>query len=147
MSIMVNRPEFEIRAASWQADADLIRRVRQQVFVLEQKIPEHLEWDDADANALHLLVFDRKRDVVGTGRLEPGGKIGRLAVMAKFRRRGLGSRLLLRLVSIAGEAGLKKVYLHAQLPAIAFYERHGFVREGESFDEGGIEHVVASLEL
>lgn len=147
MSIMANKAEFEIRAASWQDDAELIRQVRQQVFVLEQKIPEHLEWDGADANALHLLVFDRKRDAVGTGRLEPGGKIGRLAVMANFRRKGLGSRMLLRLVRIAGEAGLKKVYLHAQLPALAFYERHGFVREGKSFDEGGIEHVVASLEL
>ena len=140
-------PEFAIRQASWRDDADLIRAIRLQVFVLEQQIPEHLEWDDADANALHLLVFTQKRDAVGTARLEASGKIGRLAVMANYRRTGLGSRLLLELIKIAGDAGLKKVYLHAQRSAVAFYERHGFVCEGEPFDEGGIEHVVASMEL
>jgi len=140
-------PEFAIRQASWRDDADLIRAIRLQVFVLEQQIPEHLEWDDADANALHLLVFTQKRDAVGTARLEASGKIGRLAVMANYRRMGLGSRLLLELVKIAGDAGLKRVYLHAQRSAIAFYERQGFVCEGEPFDEGGIEHVVAAKNL
>lgn len=139
--------EFRIRPASWTDDGDLIRAIRLQVFVLEQKIPEDLEWDLADANALHLLAFTQKRDAVGTARLEASGKIGRLAVMANYRHMGLGSRLLVELVKIAGEAGLERVYLHAQRSAVAFYERHGFVCEGESFDEGGIEHVVASIKL
>jgi predicted GNAT family N-acyltransferase len=141
------KPDFSLRRASWRDDADRIRAVRLQVFVLEQKIPEHLEWDAADANALHLLALTKKRDAVGTVRLEASGKIGRLAVMANYRRLGIGSGLLVELVKIAADEGLKRVYLHAQRSATAFYERHGFVCEGEPFDEGGIEHVVASMEL
>lgn len=147
MATMTKTPEFSIRPATWHRDAVLIRAIRQQVFVIEQNIPEDLEFDGADANALHLLALDRKRDAVGTGRLEANGKIGRLAVVAAFRGQGLGSNLLVELVRIAGEAGLERVHLHAQLHALAFYERHGFVRRGETFDEGGIEHVVASMDL
>lgn len=144
---MTKTPEISIRPATWHHDAVLIRAVRQQVFVIEQNIPEELEFDGADANALHLLALHRKRDAVGTGRLEANGKIGRLAVVAAFRGRGLGSNLLIELVRTAGEAGLERVHLHAQLHALAFYERHGFVRRGDTFDEGGIEHVVASMDL
>jgi predicted GNAT family N-acyltransferase len=121
--------------------------VRRQVFIIEQKIPESEEWDDADENSSHVLAFSEKRDVVGTGRLEPTGKIARLAVLGEYRGQGVGSAMLIRLVEEARQRGFEQVYLHAQMHALNFYKKFGFVSDEEIFSEGGIPHVLARLDL
>ncbi len=143
---MLHKP-FLIRSASWQADRARLEYVRRQVFIIEQKIPESEEWDDADENSSHVLAFSKKRDVVGTGRLEPTGKIARLAVVGEYRGQGVGSAMLIRLVEEARQRGFDQVYLHAQTHALNFYRKFGFVSDEEIFSEGGIPHVVARLDL
>jgi predicted GNAT family N-acyltransferase len=143
---MLHKP-FLIRSASWQADRARLEYVRRQVFIIEQKIPESEEWDDADENSSHVLAFSKKRDVVGTGRLEPTGKIARLAVVGEYRGQGVGSAMLIRLVEEARQRGFDQVYLHAQTHALNFYKKFGFVSDEEIFSEGGIPHVVARLDL
>jgi len=59
--------------------------------------------------------------------------IGRLAVDAAWRGRGLGSALLVdalrRCLAVSGIAGVRGVVAHAiDDEAVGFYERHGFVR-------------------
>jgi predicted GNAT family N-acyltransferase len=143
---MLHNP-FLIRSASWQADRARLEFVRRQVFIIEQKIPESEEWDDADENSSHVLAFSEKRDVVGTGRLEPTGKIARLAVLGEYRGQGVGSAMLIRLVEEARQRGFDQVYLHAQTHALSFYKKFGFVSDEEIFSEGGIPHVLARLNL
>lgn len=143
---MLHKP-FLIRSASWQADRARLEFVRRQVFIIEQKIPESEEWDDADENSSHVLAFSEKRDVVGTGRLEPTGKIARLAVLGEYRGQGVGSAMLIRLVEEARQRGFDQVYLHAQMHALNFYKKFGFVSDEEIFSEGGIPHVLARLDL
>jgi predicted GNAT family N-acyltransferase len=143
---MLHKP-FLIRSASWQADRARLEFVRRRVFIIEQKIPESEEWDDADENSSHVLAFSEKRDVVGTGRLEPTGKIARLAVLGEYRGQGVGSAMLIRLVEEARQRGFEQVYLHAQMHALNFYKKFGFVSDEEIFSEGGIPHVLARLDL
>jgi predicted GNAT family N-acyltransferase len=143
---MLHKP-FLIRSASWQADRARLEFVRRRVFIIEQKIPESEEWDDADENSSHVLAFSEKRDVVGTGRLEPTGKIARLAVLGEYRGQGVGSAMLIRLVEEARQRGFDQVYLHAQMHALNFYKKFGFVSDEEIFSEGGIPHVLARLDL
>ena len=81
-----------------------------------------------------------KRDAVGTGRLEPTGKIGRVAVLPQYRGTGAGVAVMRRLVELAGGRGFTEVYLNAQTYARGFYERLGFRAEGPEFDEVGIPH-------
>jgi predicted GNAT family N-acyltransferase len=121
--------------------------VRRAVFVVEQQIPEQDEWDEADLICMHALALTGKRDAVGTGRLEPTGKIGRLAVLKEYRGLGVGEGLLEWLVGQARRQGLESVYLHAQVHALKFYLRHGFVAQGPEFDEVGIPHQRMSLKL
>lgn len=139
--------DYLIRDASWQNDYVELQHVRRQVFIVEQKIPEADEWDDADENSSHVLVLSEKRDAVGTGRLEPTGKIARLAVLAEHRGHGVGSAMLIRLVEKARQKGFEQVYLHAQVHALNFYKKFGFVCDEEIFTEGGIPHVLARLDL
>ena len=119
-----------------------IRRVRDQVFLIEQQIDRDDEIDDRDAICIHVVVYEA--DIpLGTGRLdvEQGGKIGRVAVLKKHRRRGIGRLVMDGLVQAAMERGLDKIWLHAQLSALPFYSQLGYQTIGEEFVEAGIPHL------
>lgn len=134
-----------LRAASWQHQRKELQFVRRRVFVEEQGVPEDEEWDAADLTALHVLAVVADRDPVGTGRLEPCGKIGRVAVLREWRESGVGGQIMRHLVNQATELGFEAVYLHAQTTATGFYRRLGFRAEGPVFDEVGIPHVRMCL--
>ncbi len=121
-----------------------IRSVRFTVFVDEQQVPAELEMDEWDERSRHVLATCGDR-VVGTGRLLPDGHIGRVAVLREFRGRGVGCLLMKELLRIGREAGMGKFVLSAQVQAIAFYERLGFVARGERYEEAGISHVEMVL--
>jgi predicted GNAT family N-acyltransferase len=142
----VAEPQIECVLADWGADRQVLERIRRAVFVEEQQISEIDEWDDEDAQSVHVLAR-LNRDPVGTGRLSPAGKIGRIAVNAGLRGRGVGTEILLRLLLEARRLGIREPFLHAQMQAVTFYGKFGFSREGEVFDEAGIPHVRMSLVL
>lgn len=129
-----------VRLADWHKDEAAIRRVREAVFVVEQAVPPDLEWDGKDPECIHAIAESPECDVIGTGRLLPHGKIGRMAVLANWRGQGIGTQILRVLIDEARIRGLEEVYLHAQTSALDFYARHGFVAEGDEFDEAGIAH-------
>lgn len=131
---------YSIRRASWSRDREALQWVREQVFVLEQGVPRELEWDARDAEAIHLLAEDAAGDPLGTARLLPSGQIGRMAVLAQWRKQGIGSQLLCRLLQIARDEKLPLPWLNSQTVAVGFYLRAGFTVEGEEFLEAGIPH-------
>lgn len=117
------------------------------MFIEEQGVPEELEWDEADPVAWHVLAVTTNDEVIGTGRLEASGRIGRIAVLAQYRGSGVGRAIMTHLVNQATDSGFTKVYLHAQTTAARFYERLGFRAEGPIFDEAGIPHVRMHHEI
>ena len=133
---------FTVRTCRWTDAADALRKVRHAVFVVEQRVPESLEWDACDAMSLHALAVDASGEPIGCARLLPDGHIGRVAVLAPWRGCGAGSALLRRLVDAARARGAARVVLNAQVMAMPFYARHGFVARGDLFDEAGIAHCV-----
>ena len=137
---MSEQAPFSIRIVHWPQDQALLRRVRQRVFIEEQRVPEALEWDGTDDAALHLLALDETGRPIGTARLLPNGQIGRMAVLQPWRRRGVGSALLRRLLDEAAQGDWPELFLNAQLTALPFYIRHGFSPAGEVFAEAGIPH-------
>jgi predicted GNAT family N-acyltransferase len=131
---------FRIRRADWERDQAALKHVREIVFVHEQNVPLELEWDGIDPDCRHVIAEDAHGSAIGTGRLLPDGHIGRMAVLHSFRGRGVGSALLGELIAIAAARGLREVVLNAQVQALPFYEKHGFVAEGEVFPDAGIPH-------
>ena len=132
---------WRIVDADWSRDEPAIRRVRQDVFVDEQGIPESLEWDGRDASCRHVLALAGTADVVATGRLLADGRIGRMAVLQAWRGSGVGSALLERLQQQALDSGLQQVYVHAQADVAGFYSRAGFQPVGQAFSVAGIAHI------
>jgi predicted GNAT family N-acyltransferase len=133
------RTDFQVKQISSEEAKARAFAIRMRVFVREQGVPQEIELDADDARAIHLLAFGSGR-AVGTARIvlrRGSAKIGRMAVLQSFRRKGVGKALLRRALAIARQRGAPKIYLHAQVPVIGFYEKQGFVCAGPVFEEAG----------
>lgn len=133
---------LHIREANYESDRAVLMRIRLRVFVEEQHVPPSLETDDRDPFCVHVLAFEDD-EAIATGRidLDQGGKIGRVAVLASNRGQGIGAAVMARLHDIGKRNDLNKVWCHAQVSAVPFYEGLGYRIIGDTFDEAGIEHV------
>lgn len=138
---------FSVEAVDYGPALPDLRAVREAVFVREQGVPLALEWDELDPRCRHVLARDAAGRPIGTGRLTPDRRIGRMAVLADWRGRGVGDALLRALLDEARELGCREVSLHAQASAIGFYALHGFLPFGERFVEAGIDHQSMHLVL
>ncbi|NNE39273.1 MAG: GNAT family N-acetyltransferase, partial [Gammaproteobacteria bacterium] len=96
--------------------------------------------DDLDSQCWFVLAEDETGNPIGTGRLLPTGKIGRMAVLKEYRAQGVGSAILKALMDIAKSNSIDDMYLHGQTHAKAFYNKYGFIVVGPEFDESGIPH-------
>ncbi|MFF4300641.1 GNAT family N-acetyltransferase [Streptomyces sp. NPDC001601] len=144
---------YTVRVAEDPADLEACFAVRKQVFVVEQCVPEDLEYDAYDPVAVHVLAVREDGVPLGTGRLLHGavaaaktggdpslGSLGRLAVSAEARGLGIGIALVRAIEEAARARGLTAVDLHAQTHALGFYERLGYEPYGTEYEEAGIPH-------
>ena len=148
--------DLEVSVIRDQEGMDAALSVRFRVFVEEQHVPIEEEVDQYDANpgahpgVVHVLGR-LGGEAVATARLlldlhddHPGAPgyphIGRVAVLAPYRRNGVGRRVVEALQDEARRRGLGGVTLSAQLQAVPFYERLGYVARGEVYLDAGIEH-------
>ncbi|TQK43910.1 putative GNAT family N-acyltransferase [Streptomyces sp. SLBN-118] len=147
---------YQVRVAVGPADREACFAVRKEVFVVEQCVPEEIEYDALDAeeaDTVHVLAVGEGGVPLGTGRLLHGpaaadrtggdasvGSLGRLAVTRAARGLGVGVALVRAIEDAARERGLAAVDLHAQTQALGFYERLGYVAYGAEFLDAGIGH-------
>ena len=138
----VNQLAIKIQIADWTnpEDQKKLLSIRRQIFIEEQGVPEALEWDEHDSTATHYLA-SLSDTVVACARLKSDGQIGRMAVFPDYRNQGIGSTLLQFILNNLNPDIFSLLYLHAQTTAISFYEKQGFVRQGEIFYEADIPHV------
>ena len=137
---------FTIKQTTFNDDMDAIKYIREQVFIKEQHVPVELEWDGLDDKAIQLLVTDNQQPIA-TSRMLSDGHIGRMAVIQAYRNQGIGSQMLLKLIEIARQNGLDKVFLSAQVEAIDFYQKYGFTINSETYMDAGIPHKDMSMNL
>ena len=124
--------------------------VRKKVFTEEQGIPEDLEFDNHDREALHMVVKDGER-VIGTARVlfltTNQAKIERMVILRPFRHRGIGRRIISFLNEELKNRHVEEVVLHAQYSVVAFYKSCGFEELGLPFWEVGIKHIKMQKRL
>lgn len=137
--------QLNVVAGSWEDLYFDAQFVREEVFIKEQKVPAEIEIDSIDPVCLHVVVYNDENDPIGTGRLLPNNHIGRLAVLKAYRGSGVGAVILEKLIQAAKKREVDEVALHAQLHAKNFYEKYGFIAEGDEFDEAGIPHIAMRL--
>jgi predicted GNAT family N-acyltransferase len=135
-------PGVTVKRISSEAELARAFAIRIRVFVKEQSVPRAIELDDDDRRAAHFLATVGTR-AVGTARVvlhHGAAKIGRMAVLKSYRRRGVGAKLLAHAIAAARRMKARKIYLHAQVAVVGFYQRMNFHAVGPVFDEAGIAH-------
>ena len=144
---------FRIQLADWHTYREALSEIRHDVFIEEQGIAAHEEWDKHDEapNTRHYLALDENDRLCATARLinpaEGEYKITRLAVQQHSRKNGLGGALIQTLNRYALSNGATRVFLHAQMNAIDLYKKYGFDVVGDAFIEASIEHIAMELDL
>ncbi|MEU3222876.1 GNAT family N-acetyltransferase [Streptomyces sp. NPDC006976] len=146
-------PRYVTRTVTDEQDRAACFQLRKDVFVGEQNVPEEIEYDAYDADAVHVIAVAADGTALGTGRLLHGraaaghtggdpavGSLGRLAVSKDARGLGVGAALVRAIEDAARDNGLAAVDLHAQTHALRFYERLGYVAYGPEFTDAGIPH-------
>ena len=91
----------------------LALELRREVFIVEQNVPETVERDAYDPEAVHLVAIDGG-DVVGTLRivfLQEHAKFGRVAVLRKARGKGIATEMMQAAMEIASARGESRFYL------------------------------------
>lgn len=138
----VKKSAVVIKRVLSQADLVQVFTIRIRVFVREQRVPAEIELDIDDQRAIHFLASISGK-AVGTARVvmrHGDAKIGRMAVLKSFRRKGVGAALLRRAILASTRLHARQIYLHAQVAVTGFYESKGFRAVGRIFDEAGIAH-------
>ena len=138
---------FQVQQATWSADKKALIKIRTEVFINEQLVPPDLEWDGYDSDCWHVIARAQDDQDIGTARMLYDGHIGRMAVLPEYRRHGVGSALLQALLNVAKTQGIYQVFLHAQISAVDFYQKHGFTICSDKFMDAGIPHVSMEKNL
>ncbi len=116
--------------------------MRRKVFIEEQKVDPSEEFDGFDGSAVQIGAFVGD-ELVGCGRIRfinGRAKLERIAVLSSFRGKGIGKAIVRWMVQIAEGKGYADLYLHSQTAVVGFYERNGFIPEGDVFMEAEIPH-------
>ena len=119
--------------------------IRYKVFTLEQGFANEDDLDVLDDKSIHIIVFINELPI-GTARMFKEGEgiyhIGRLAILKEHRGKGIGSFILGVFENKARELGAKKMHLGSQIDKAAFYEKNGYKKYGDIFDDAGYPHIM-----
>ena len=127
-------------------------KIRFEVFVNEQHVPEDEEVDNFESECAHFLV-EMDNQYVGTARYRLKDtqkdtiKIERVAVVKPYRGEGVGRELMNHLHKVAEQSGHKYAELGAQIQAVPFYSSLGYEKISDMFYDAGIEHYMMRKEL
>lgn len=96
-----------------------------------------------EAGYLHIGCIEQLDDaLVGGLMLAPVDnetiRLMQVAVDTKYQGEGIGRELVKYAEKRAQAAGYHKIVMHAMLSVVNFYEKMGYVQEGDIFEESGI---------
>jgi predicted GNAT family N-acyltransferase len=134
---MVEIKKFRFKDENLMKEA---HRIRYVVFVIGQNCPEELEWE-FEEESTHFLLIENDIPLASARhrKTEKGYKLERFAVLSEARGKGYGMLILKAILEDIKESNELK-YMHAQEQVIPFYEKVGFEKSGNIFEEAGIMH-------
>ncbi len=105
---------------------------------------------EEEENMVQVVGF-QKRKIVASAvlvPLHPRLKMQRVVVQENLRNHDIGSRMMAFCELYARKEGFRSIFCHARQSAIKFYQKNGYLEEGDHFDEDGVPHVkmVKSLQ-
>lgn len=111
-------------------------------------LPEELARDE---HYTQMAVFNAGNEVVATVLLsresDTLARIRQVTVRADMQGQGIGMKLIAYAEAEAIAQNFSEIMLYARNSAIHFYERLGYVAEGDYFEEVGVPHIIMRKKL
>lgn len=116
--------------------------IRTSVFVEEQGYSIKDEFDGLDSKAIHYVGYEDDLPVCTIRIIEEDDhfKFGRIAVLEEHRKKGYGLAMVMYMIDKMNTDKYFKV--SSQVHAIPFYEKLGFVVQGDEYMEDGQPHIL-----
>lgn len=148
-NVKVRRSTMNLKEVKTEQELQDAYKVRFEVFVEEQGVPEDLEIDDLEKEALHFIGYENEKPAVASRMrfINDYAKMERICVIKVQRGKGFGRDILLFMEEAAKQKGMKKSKLNAQTQAEAFYQSLGYVTISGEFMDAGIPHVTMTKSL
>ncbi|HET8621256.1 MAG TPA: MSMEG_0567/Sll0786 family nitrogen starvation N-acetyltransferase [Acidimicrobiales bacterium] len=153
MADVLHRTTVECRVADDAWTLAEHHRIREAVFVREQRLFQGSDRDGRDDEAATIRVLGFRDGVAGGAvRLYPLDDAGhwqgdRLAVLLGTRGRGLGAPLVRFAVATAANRGGRLMTAHIQPRNVPYFERLGWSVSGEREIYVGVPHVPMAIDL
>ena len=104
---------------------------------------ESLE-DDIEDSSYHLMGINDENDVIASGRVHFNNKkeaqIRYMAVKDSYKRKGIGSEIVIRLEDYATSKGAERMVINARENALSFYLSLCYIEIGPYQSDTGIPH-------
>ena len=119
-----------------------ILQLRSKIFVVEQNCVYN-DLDNLDFEANHIICL-LKKNIIGYSRIidkKANIVIGRIIVEKKYRKKGIGEKLVKKSIRTAKrKIGKKTIIISAQKQWDSFYKKLNFKCTGKEYLEDGILH-------
>ena len=132
---------YTIENVDWARDKHRLKAIREDVFVLEWRVPQDSEFDERDASAFHVLLLEDGEEAnqpIATGRLTQCGEIGRIAVKRGYRNMSVYRALFAALIEVANRHNVTILKVSCSLDSVSYHQGLGFKPEGQVFMDGGV---------
>lgn len=143
-------PEIVIRPVANETELSQMFYVRWLVLRKPLGMALGTEQDQYEKGSFQLVAVFGDR-IIGSARLrkesEILGIISFVAVLPEFRDRGVGTKLIEKLVEKAQQENLQILKLKSRIGAINFYKKIGFSEQGDFFDYLTIPHINMEINL
>jgi putative N-acetyltransferase (TIGR04045 family) len=146
-----SRTHCQVADVDWMVSEH--HRVRHEVFVREQHLFQGSDRDGHDDDPATIKVVATHDGMVGGAvrlyALDAAGRWqgDRLAVLATYRRHGLGAPLVRFAVATAGGLGGSVMTAHIQVSNVRFFEHLGWQVDGDEEIYVGVPHVPMAIDL
>jgi predicted GNAT family N-acyltransferase len=124
---------LEIKIGACDELGEVADKLKRNVFIDEQGVPEEEVFDLLGFQATHIVVFDTNTPIATASVLNDGDNWYIKFVAVDKRRRGqhLGEKVMQVAIEYIKSYGGKQISLTAQQQVRGFYEKLGFVQNGE----------------
>lgn len=119
-----------------------ILTLREEVFKLEQN-SNYRDLDGVDKDAFHIFIKD-DNVIKAYARLSKKDENKKIAKMGRVisRKKTYGKIVCQKTIDIAfNKLNYKEISIEAQVQAMCFYEKLGFYKTSEPYDDVGILHI------
>ncbi len=140
-----------LKIIDWGSD-DYTQVLKLREEVLRKPLGLHFSDEELqkEKNNMHMGAYEDERMLGCCMLVEEDPETVRLrqmAVVNDVQGKGIGRALMQFAENLARDRGYKKITMHARQNAVGFYEKLGYKKRGEEFEEVTIPHYVMEKEL